>query len=670
MGAIMHKDPDWSALPLNTPPTIQLLLRRCLTKDRKRRLHDIADARIEVENAIVDPASTSLGLARAALEVRHRWLPPWPVTIAFVIIVVLTAVSVWFAKPQASDSPPVVRCSAIVPAGQELANSRFPIAAISPDASQLAYVATTEGVSQLYLRRMDQQSAIALGNTTNAESPVFSLDGRWIAFAQKGKLKRVSVLGGPALTISEAAQLRGVDWGVNNMLAYAPRRRSGIWIVLATGGKPEQLTNLGPDSDLASHRWPHFLPDGRTVLFTHTDNEDAYSAARIEAVSLDTRERKVLIRGATDARYVPTGHLVFVRGDVLMAVAFDPRQVEITGSEVPVLETLTIDRSTGSGQYSFSDNGVLVYFSGGEMQGISELVWVDRAGKTTAVSQHARRAMTHALSPDGSRIAWALGGGTIGPPDIWLLEIERDMLTRLTFDDSSEAGPVWSPDSLWVYFYSDRAGGIAEIYRRKADGSGDAERLTTANNSQFPWSVSPDGRTVAFLESRQTGNTIMLLHLEEERAAEAFLTTRFDQDAPAVSPDGTLIAYTSEETGIEEVYVRQFPSGAWQVKISLGLATYPKWSPDGTELFYTNSSGEFYSVSIDVKDGVLSPGGPKLMFELRDSSYAERFDVAPDGQRFLISRTQDSKTSGRQHPTLVVNWFAELKQKMATVKDR
>ncbi len=671
IGAILHKDPDWTTLPGDTPPTVHLLLRRCLAKDATKRLRDIGDARIELENAIADPTSTSLGLAQAALDVKTRWLPSWPVNVAIAMIVVLTAVGVWFAKPLPKDSLPVVRLSVEIPEGQVLTiNLMEPVAAISPDASMLAYTATTNTGTQLYLRHMHQQDAVALANTNDTDSPTFSPDGRWIAFAQQGKLKKISVSGGPAQTICDAPQLRGAHWGVNDTIAFAPTRRSGIWIVSAEGGKPEKVTDLGPDPGPKSHRWPQLLPDGRTILFTDTDNEDDYTGARIQAVSLDTRQRKTLIEGAMFARYVPTGHLVFVRGDVLMSIAFDPVNVEIIGPEIPVLENLASNTSMGTGQYSFSDNGVLVYLLDNQGPRLTDLVWVDRTGKITPASQHSRVALSQSLSPDGSQIAWVLRSGTRFPPDIWLLEIKRDMLTRLTFDDGVEMFPVWSPDGSWIYFNSDRVHGVAEIYRRRADGSGDAEKLTTAENAQFPAAISPDGHTLVINESLQSGLEIMLLHMDKERTVEPFLTTPFAEQSPSVSPDGTLIAYYSNETGIDEVYVRRFPSGTGRVKISPGLGGVPKWSPDGTELFYTNFSGAYYSVAIAVKDDVLIPGTPKLMFKLLDDEYSEFFDVAPDGQRFLFARSSDIVGDQRSHPIVVVNWFKELREKMAAVKER
>ncbi len=670
IGAILHKEPEWSLLPPGTPPTIQLLLRRCLTKDRKRRLHDIADARIELENAIVDPTSTSLGLAQTALNVKRQWLLSWPVTLVIAIVVALAAVGGWFAKPHAKESSLVVRLSAIIPEKLEFTTTRLPLIAISPDASLMAYSAKGKTEQQLFLRHMNQQDAIALPNTMDANSPTFSPDSQWIAFAQLGKLKKISVQGGPAQTICAASQLRGAHWGANDTIAYAPTRRSGIWIVSTKGGQPEKITDLGPDPGPASHRWPHLLPDGRTILFTQTDNEDDYTSARIEAVSIETRGRKVIVAGAMYARYLPTGHLVFVRGGVLMAVEFDPVRVEIIGSEIPVLEGLTVDQSMGTGQFSFSDNGVLVYISGENISSpFSELVWVDRTGKTTPVSHHSRDGIDHSLSPDGSRVAWVMRGGGAFIPDIWVLEIERDMLTRLTFDDGVENFPIWSPDGSWIYFSSDRTRGVAEIFRRKADGSGDAERMTMAENPQLPQSISPDGRTLVIRESLQSGGEILLLHLDEKRTVETFLKTPFSEKFPSVSPDGKFISYTSDETGIDEVYVRRFPSGAGRIKISPGRGQFPQWSPKGTELFYTNGGSEYYSVAIEVKGDVLIPSTPKLMFKL-DDMYSEFFDVAPDAQRFLFQRLPAIEGDGRNNPIVVVNWFTELKEKMATVKGR
>jgi serine/threonine-protein kinase len=612
-------------------------------------------------------------LAQAALDVQTRWLPSWPINLSFIALLALTATASWFAKPKPEDSSPVMRFRVTMPQEQGFAENRMPITAISPDGSLLAYTATTKTETQLYLRHMHEQEAVALANTIDAYVPVFSPDGRWIAFEQRGKIMKISVLGGPAQTICDASQLRGLDWGDNDKIAFSPTRRSGIWLVSAGGGKPEQITDLGPDSGAATHRWPHLLPDGRSILFTHSDNEDDFSSARIEAVSITTRQRKILIEGAMYASYVPTGHLVFARGDVLMAIEFDPVRVETMGSEVPALENLKAEFAMGTGQYSFSDNGVLVYLSGKKTAGLSELVWVDRTGEVTPVSQHSRDSSGQSLSPDGSHIAWVLRESDRATRDIWVLEIKRDMLTRLTFDDGVEKDPVWSPDGSWIYFSSDRVNGVGEIFRRKADGSGDAERMTTAQNTQRPESISPDGNTLVFWESLQAGGEIMMLHLDKERKVEPFMTTPFGELDPAVSPDGTLIAYTSNETGIFEVYIRRFPSGSGRVKVSPGVGGFPKWSPDGTELFYVNGDNECFSVAIEVKDSVVIPSTPKLMFTLPDNEYLDFYDfytVAPDGQRFLLARTLDNGGEGSERPIVVVNWFKELREKMAAVKDR
>jgi len=669
LGAILHKDPEWSALPPSTPPTVRLLLRRCLTKDRKRRLHDAADARIELENAIVDPSSTSLGLTEVLLqETGRRTVLPWLLVALLLIAVPLAAWISWRVEPEVDAAKPVVRLTATLADESKLATSRFPLVAISPDGTKLAYTATTDNGSQLFLRSLNEQRSTRLKNTDGANTPVFSPDGQWIAFFQNRTLKKVSVLGGPAIEICPATQLRGADWSRDNLIAFAPTRRSGIWTVRASGGTPKAVTDLGPSPGAASDRWPHFLPDGRTILYTHTDNEDDYSEAKIEAVSLDTGKTKTVVERAVFAEYVPTGYLVYVRDQVLIAAAFDPDSVEIVGPEVPVLGAVTSGVSMGSAQYSFSDDGILCYLGGYAQGNLSELAWVDRTGSVTDAAPIARPTIGFALSPDNRTVALTLGGDTAGPPDIWLLDLARDTLTRLTFFEGWDQYPVWSPDSTWVYFASDRASGTSEIYRRKADGSGDAERLTQSTINETPVSVSPDGSVLVFTQnSVDTGIDAMLLHLDD-RSVEKLLVSPFDERYAAISPDGQWIAYESDESGesgASSVYLRPLAAGSGRIRVSPGRGRRPVWSHDGKELFYTDGDGAFYVVPIAVENGGLLPGTAKLMFELPRRAYSRDFNVSRDDKRFLVLRHSDTAQTARLQPTVVINWFTELDEKMA-----
>ena len=628
MGAVLHKEPDWTQLPPGTPPTIQLLLRRCLTKDRKRRLHDIADARVELEAAIVDPSSSSLGMAQAALQLeRTRW-PSIGQAVRVLALMVLVGALVWIFKPDGRAPGSVMRFTIAMPEEEQVSSFRLPALAISPDGTRLVYSGETDSDSQLYLRHLHQIDSLPIANTVDARMPIFSPDGQWIAFEQNDKLKRVSILGGPAVTICDAPQMRGASWGADNVIAFAPRRRSGIWRVPMAGGTPEQLTDLGPNPGPASHRWPHYLPDAKGVLFTSTNNEDTYEASKIELFVTRSKERKVLVENGTDARYIPTGHIVFIRDNVLMAASFDLDILEITGPEIPILEQVASDAGMGSGQYVVSDNGILVYISGENLSIDSVPTWVDRNGNPTPASRHARRIQSGALSPDNTQLALALTSEITA--DLWVLEFERDMLTRLTFDDGSELFPVWSPDGAWIYYSSDRDSGHFDVFRTRADGSGSPEQVTDSDSKPIrddedaqygPADITPDGRTLILFESTGKGDdNVVLLHLGEEPRLEGFLTTTFTETHAALSPDGEWMVYVSDETGTPEVYVRRFSSGSARVKVSDGIGLGPKWSPDGNEIIYFDDDASYYSAAVSVTDGVLRTKNPRLLFTFTDTT--------------------------------------------------
>lgn len=574
----------------------------------------------------------------------------------------------WRVEPEVGASKPVVRLTATLADESKLATSRFPLVAMSPDGTKLAYTATSDNGSQLFLRSLNQQNSTRLKNTDGANSPVFSPDGQWIAFFQNKTLKEVSVLGGPAIEVCPAAPLRGADWSRDNLIALAPTRRSGIWTVPASGGTPKAVKDLGPSPGAASERWPHFLPDGRTILYTHTDNEDDYSAAKIEAVSLDTGKTKTVVERAVFAEYVPTGYLVYVRDQVLIAAAFDPDNVEIVGPEVPVLGAVASGVSMGSAQYSSSDNGILCYL-GGHVQGnLSQLAWVDRSGSVTDAAPSAHPAIGFALSPDNKTVALTLGGEGAGTPEIWLLDLAKDTLTRLTFFEGGDQFPVWSPDGKWVYFASDRASGTSELYRRRADGSGDAERLTQSTINESPVSMSPDGGVLVFTQnSVDTGIDTMPLHLDD-RSVEKLLVSPFDERYAAISPDGQWIAYESDESGesgASSVYLRPLGAGSGRIRVSPARGLRPAWSHHGKELFYADGDGGFYAAPIAVENGVLTPGTAELLFELPRRAYSFDFNVSSDDKRFLVLHHSDTAQTGRMEPTVVINWFTELDEKMA-----
>ena len=394
IGAILHKEPDWALLPPNTPPTVQLLLRRCLAKDRNRRLRDIGDARIEIENAIVDPTSSMLRLGSAAVSAAdahfrraaRRHFAPWALTGVVSVALVMTGVALWSATKPAKQ--PVMRFTLTIPESQALVLPPVPPSSmdVSPDGTRIVFAGRDESGRQLYLRHIHQLEAAPLANTDDAFGPFFSPDGEWIAFAQKGKLRKISILGGPATTICDAADVRGGSWGADGTIVFAPNPRSGIWRVPAAGGEAVKLTDAGSGEASPTHRWPHLLPDGKTALFTMTAKNSDYSDAKIVALSLETLEQKVVIQGGTFGRYVSTGHIVFGRSGTLMAAPFDAKKLEVTGAAIPILEGVLGAPTYGSVQYAFSQTGTFLYVSG-SAGGEEELpIWLDREGKESSIS--------------------------------------------------------------------------------------------------------------------------------------------------------------------------------------------------------------------------------------------------------------------------------------------
>ena len=651
---ILEREPDWGALPETTPSNVRMLLQRCMQKDRKQRLRDIGEAWVVLDGALAGDFSVA-GLAPVRSLPTWRRALPW-----FVCTILVTAlVALWFSTWPAKQA--VMRFNLAIPESQALTAAPFPKTDISADGTKIVFEGQHESKSQLYLRHIHQLDATPLANTDDADCPFFSPDGEWIAFAQKGKLRKISVLGGPATTICDAANLRGGSWGADGTIVFSPDRNSGIWRVPAAGGEPAKLTDVGTGG--GSHRWPQLLPDGKTALFTASSQSSNYTDAKIVALSLETLEQKDVVRGGTFSRYVPSGHIVFARSGTLMAVPFDAGKLEVTGSAIPILESVDWGPGTGCVQYAFSRTGTLLYLSGSAAGEEMLPIWIDREGKESPISQHKRVYSEVRFAPDGTQLAASIMDGA--NTDIWILEIERDAFMRLTTDEAFDQFPVWSPDGKWIAFGSDRGKSALNLYRQLADGTRETERLTTSDNRQIPWSFSPDGSILAFVENNpKTQADIMYLRLDgEERKPEVFLATSFGEGAPALSPDGKWIAYGSNESGEPEIYVLPFLRPGPKVKVSTGDRSFlPKWSPDGKEVFY-RTENKVMAVSVSVQDETFRAQSPHQLFELKGSGYSFPFDVAPDGNRFLFYRTAGEAKEESQQPVVVVNWFEELKSK-------
>ena len=595
---ILQGEPDWKALPETTPVKVRDLLRRCLQKDVRRRQQHIDDARIEIEEALAAPATASP--------------PPLPTPSPIVRFVL-----------------PLQSPERLTPLGRH-------VVALSPDGTHLVYVAN----QQLYLRAMDQLDAKPIPGTEGGHTPFFSPDGQWVRFFAAGKLKKVSISGRAPLTLCHSSNPRGASWRTNDSIVFAQTTGSGLSQVSAAGGTPQVLTTL---KGATSHRWPEVLPGGKAVLFT-VGTEGSWDDAQIVVQHLETGERRVLIQGGNHARYAPTGHLVYARAGTLLAVPFDLARLEVTGAPVLVVEGVM--RSTeGAAQFSFSGLGSLIYVPGG-IQGFERtLVWVDRTGTAQPLAAPPRAYSALRLSPDGQRLAVAIQKAN---SDIWVYDVPRDTLTRLTFGASNNF-PVWTPDGKCVTFQSTKAG-PPNLFWKPADGSGPAKLLTTSENNHSPQSCSPDGKMLAFTEVHPTtGRDIWVLPLAGKRKARPFLRTPFNESAAMFSPDCRWIAYISDESSQPEIYVQPFPGagGKWQISTEGGRE--PLWAPNGKELFYRNGD-QMMAVDISSQP-TFTVGKPRLLFEGRyERSPVSRayYDVTPDGERFVMLKAGEEESEATQ----------------------
>ena len=531
-----------------------------------------------------------------------------------------------------------------------------PAVALSPDGSHLVYVAGKGDQNLLYLRSLDQLQATPISGSEGATTAFFSPDGRWVGFYADNKVKKLPLDGGVPIALCDAPLPVGASWGSDGTIVFTPGDFSGLFRVSANGGTPQVVTTPDPGKGESSHRWPDVLPGGKAILFTiWTDG--TLDNAEIAVVSPEAAEQRVLVEGGSFARYVPTGHLVYARQGALLAVPFNLASLEVTGTPIPVLDGVFTDPRWGTASFGVSNDGSLVYVPSGLPE--RRLVWVDREGKVQPLTESRRSFSQPRLSPDGKRVAVTVEGLN---PDVWVYEIARDTLTRLTFDRTPDSDPIWAPDGKRITFRSQSLAGWS-LLSKFADGSGGEETLITGPNNQFPSSWSPDGTVLAFMEFNPTTNwDLRLLPLEDERNSRPFVQSQFGEFWSAFSPDGRWLAYMSTESGRSEVYVQRYLGAGEKWQISTEGGGWPRWAPNSRELFYLQDD-KMMAVPISIEPE-FSAGKPKVLFEGRFLTGYGSYDVAPDGQKFLM--VQEEREPGSQKIHVVLNWFEELKRLVPT----
>jgi serine/threonine-protein kinase len=676
LATVLKSEPDWTALPADVPASIRTLLIRCLEKDRTRRVADIAAALFVIdEQKGLGPSGT---IAALPLRMPPLWRRAVTATAAVVVGAAIASGALWSVRPS-SPQRNVTRFTLALAAGQQFTNPGRQVLAISPDGTRVVYVANR----RLYLRSMSETEArpiVGTENETGVAHPVFSPDSQSVAFYSGGDrtLKRIAVSGGAAVTICQADSPFGMSWGPDGIVfGQGPK---GIMRVSPIGGTPELLVSLHAGE--FAHG-PQTLLDGQAVLFTLATGgiTNRWDNAHIVVQSLKSGERKTLVDGGSDGRYLPTGHLVYALGGTLFAVPLDVRRLEVTGGPTPVVEGVRrADNATGTAHFSSSNSGSLIFAPGpaGVSRSLRVFVVADRTGTTDPLNLPPGAYAHPRVSPDGTRLAF----GTDDDKDanIWVYELSGVVAPRRVTFSGRNRFPVWSGDGQRVAFQSDLEGDLG-IYWQRADGAPEAQRLTKAEPgaSHVPQSWSRDGKHLLFTIAQSSTLTLWTFALDERKATPFGDVRSWQPIAATFSPDGRWVAYSASEGSPRTaggVFVQPFPATGARFQIPrLDFDYHPLWSADGKDLFYVPAAGRFAAVSVQMQPS-LAFGNP---VEAQATAFTQgvrlgdvrNYDITPTGKFVALVDSREpseSGTSAAPEIQVVLNWFEELKQRVGGTK--
>ena len=666
LAAVLRADVDWSRLPESTPPPLRQLIARCLERNVARRLRDIGEARIVLEDLeqSVAPAVEHTDTWRTA----NRGVALAIGAAMIVMVVAGATVALWRTGPDRVF--PVTRFVLSTRQDQALlVDPQSRDLAIAPDGTRIVYKGGARvDRTQLFAYALDELAPQPLTDPGLPKGPFLSPDGGWVGFFEPGAtgviLKKVAITGGPPVEIARLdGPSRGATWGDDGeILAASAATVTGLVRIPASGGETTVVTTPSRERGEGDHLWPEFLPGSRAALYTIVPANGDLGDAQIAVLDLATGASKTLIRGGSQARYVSSGHLVYVANGALWAVGFDLNRRDTTGTAMVVVPKL-VTLPTGVGEFDVARDGTLVYVaSGGSGEAPRTLVWVDREGRETAVSAPPRAYSTMRLSPDGTRVAVEIQSDD---NDIWVWDFARETLTRVTRSPGLDQSPVWMPDGRHVVYSSQANGALGSLFRQSADGSGAAERLTESRVIQRASDALPDGFGILFFDR----DGIQLLALAPERRVRPLIRSTRGVGHGAVSPDGRWLAYVDRDAGTPQVFVSPFSMPDRERRIvSKDGGTQPRWSPDGREIFFIGVDGILMGAPVH-GGGTLTIGMPKRV--LHRPYYSgfglierpDTYDVAPDG-RFLMLKQQSRPEDGQQAATVVIvrNWLDELRR--------
>jgi serine/threonine-protein kinase len=676
LAAVLRAEPDWAELPAATPTPVVRLLHRCLERDPRERLHDIADARLEIDEAITRPEWASLQRAeRQEQTFRDKVRASWPILLAAVALTALmTAGAVWrFSNTRPEAARPPTRLNLSLPPGVEFRElwHWMPTLAMSPDGRWLVFQAKEGETKQLFKRSLGQFDAVAMPGTEGGWNPFFSPDGRWVGFITEDNfLKKIPLAGGPPETLADAFNPRGATWGPDGTIVFNPVDGGGLWRVPASGGEPEQLISWQPEQGELDIRWPEFLPDGEAVLFTAWQGPTV-DTAQVCVLDLVSRARKTLVENASYARYMPTGHLIFGHKGTIHAAPFDAERREATGPSVPIHEPIFYDSDQGVPQLAVSTGGTLAFIPG-DGAPRRQLVSGDLEGSERPLVEAWRGYMQPRFSPEGERLAVTISEP--GDTNIWVVDLRTGAQTRLT-QEGTNLAPIWTPDGRRVTYFSDRGEGTSSIDWKRADGSGESESLVSSRQPGelvVPQAWSPDGKTLGYLVSlpSQPENLwdIWIATPDGDQEPRPLVASAAPDYGVAISPDGRWLAYLSVVSGRWEIFVQPFPEGGERHQVSTDGGVMPVWSPDGRSVFYVNQtpSVDFQIMRVAVSTSPrFRAGTPEVLLDEQyfTGFYAmvRYFDIAPDGKSFVFVK-EDEEWGKPTEIRVVLNWFEELKR--------
>jgi serine/threonine-protein kinase len=679
LAAILEKEPDWMQLPASVPPAARRLIRRCLEKDPKRRLRDIGDARYEIDRVIDGPIEDE-----AVDAVQTRKLTP-AVSAVLVLLVFALGGAAWLAY-SANGAPGdrrVSRFTIDLPERYQVIGPGFNSHLdMSPDGTRLAI---TPLPGPVYIRRLDnlKSEPLEISKAPGFRgAPMFSPDGSSISYIEGNAIYswsrpflRAPLDGGAAVNLAEYDSFYQGEWGPDKKIYWTAAYNGGIVRVPESGGPLEEVTKVDGNHGERSHRFAHFLPGGKSILYTVAlEGIKSFDEARIDSWDLTTGSPKPLITGGTSATYLPTGHIIYARAGKLFAVPFDPERQEVTGGAFDVLDGVMMSRNTGTAEFRVSTHGDLAYVPGSAEGGNRRLIWVDRSGKEEPLPLPPASYLYPHLSPDGRSLAVEIEGPN---HDFYVYDFARAVLSKMTTDGLSH-DPVWTPDGKSLAFRSWQGGGMT-LWMMPFDRSSAAVRLDPKGTRQSPGSFSHDGKYLTFdQKDPQTKDDAWVLPIGDPGNARAIAKSQAGEGAAKFSPDSRWIAYSSEESGKAEIYVQPFPGLGPKLQISNNGGTDPVWRRSGGELYY-RSGNKMMVVSVDTTRPEFRASAPKQLWEGNYSAgsgascgmpgvSSSNYDVTADGQRFLMVRDDDNVLSNRV--VVVLNWAEEVVAKARALSEQ